>query len=977
MLMHLMHSIEAVVAALVVKKSELRNLLNPIEHDFIRTKLDGTLEWVSSHPITAQWLAASAPPTSIITLMPQLLLISGPKGSGKSVLAASIADHVRNTGRPCAFFSFYHGIERQRKRNAMFSTILWQMLNFDELSSETLDQVCKVLHNSNSALLSPVPQAIERVAATLKNPFYIVIDGIDESDDDWSGIDGPLKTFEGWMGQFTQLRVLLAGRQSILHFIFAKYPNRSIELSEDITREDIFKLISHKLRESRNLNAMSEQLKAHIQQTLQEKSTGMFLWVELVFKELQHCHSPRAVRDCLRDLPQDLEAEYARLFSKLMNRLPGQVGRPTSSIRAARTLLALIMGATEPLTVHALRHAYAASCGKDHMWEDDLITEDAVLDYIGDFITYRRSGNQYVSLCHFSLEELLLLPHEKWTGVLKDIEFFRLEYLECHQLMAHACLNYVANFDFGYPLTEDSYHKLTGKVFLNYATKNGLSHLFLWRSTDTKVTKAQTDLLKASIAGPNFGGLVEFMAITSIERVDFIEGYISCLFGNDLDEFLSIIAQRIAAENAYRVDTFGSDDPRTQSWSQIQTVFSKSLFLPSSPKPEHFPNGKFTTLTPSLAKSDTAQSSDEHTEVSLQGLFWLSSLRRPARAALQAPATNSGTDIRTVEAFNTAVQSNIQGMISTRMLRQALEIWVDPKATFNKVVQSFVAGIPIPLHIAYAHAMVHSKELSITLLDLARQRTEGQRTLYRAWALMDYYSCDTDNSQRERYRSEAHSVILGLEDNPITRSMMYANVRHRVSLLHSLDRDKDIPRLIDDLLNRTAKPHSRMGSRRRQHFVYSLVYKSDRWREFEINWLSYIARTLFDFCLFVDAERVYGYVCACAKTHYGIHASKTLHLFLHHIESLINIRDLVKAEQLSSEILMVYSSKEPLRYDFHSAEFFTVLATFKQGKYNQGPDVLHKLLQDVKSGKHESWSVLDSDDYYCYCCCCCCFYCHR
>ncbi|KAI0424265.1 hypothetical protein F5Y09DRAFT_324889 [Xylaria sp. FL1042] len=692
---------ETLTATASAKKTELRNLLNPCGHDFICAKLDGTFDWFLSNPVVESWLTTSSPPSPTVLSPSQLLLIHGSKGSGKSVFSASAANHMKSAGNLCAFFSFFHGIERQRKFKSMFYTILWQMINFDGIPSQTLNLVHDTILNCDFISLAPIIQAIEFVSSILKTPFYIFIDGIDESDDDWSNREGPMKIFEGWLSRFPQLHILLAGRPSILHHEIAKYPKRSIELSESITRGDISLLINHKIRDSPHINAMPEPVRSHVQKILQDKSTGMFLWVDLVFKELRYCHSPSSVRDCLEALPRDLEAEYARLFSQLISRLHGEIDRPSPPIRTARTLLALIMSALEPLTINDLRHAYAASCGKGRSWKDELITEDAMLDLIGDFVIYTGPDTRHVHFCHFSLEELLLLPQERWKGRLEPIKFFRLELLECHQLMGRASLEYVAHFNFGYPLVEDSYHELIEKAFLVYATRNGLSHLRHWSST------SMNEMLRIYITSPNFGGLLEYVAIASLENFEFLEDYISGIFNDDLLDLFPIITERIMNESVNRLEKFGPQDPRTQSWSQILSVLSNSI--PESRGFSHFgprilPSHQSDAPISSLTQSETARGKVRPTEVVLQVLNRSSSPRRQGQAQSPSKSTiqNHNINNRTAEIINAAVQSNIKGMVSTHSFRQALQLWVSPEAAFKKLAQSFVASMPISIHLLYA-----------------------------------------------------------------------------------------------------------------------------------------------------------------------------------------------------------------------------------------------------------------------------------
>ncbi|KAI0817308.1 hypothetical protein GGR55DRAFT_673145 [Xylaria sp. FL0064] len=933
---------EALTATISAKKAELRSLLNPCGHDFISAKLDGTLDWFLSSPIAKSWLAASCPPSPAVSPASRLLLIHGSKGSGKSVLAASAANHIKSTGAQCTFYSFSTELKDRESSSPCFLQYSGRCSTLTEPPARYSAEYTIFFSVAASYQLHHFFKPLNASPLALKPVFISSL---------------TVSTSQMTIGA---LHILLAGRQSILHHEVAKYPERSIELSEDVTRRDISLFINHKIRDSPHLDAMPEHVRSHIQRVLQEKSTGMFLWVDLVFKELRYCHSPSLVRDCLEALPRQLEDEYARLFSQLISRLHGETDRLGSPIRMARTLLALIMSALEPLTIDDLRHAYAASCGKGRLWEDELITEDAVLDLIGDFIIYTGSGTRHIHFCHFSLEELLLLPQEKWKGRLEQIEFFRLELLECHQIMGRASLEYVAHFDFGYPLVEDSYHKLVEKAFLVYATRNGLSHLRQWSS------KGMNEMLETYITSPNFGGLLEYIAIASLENFEFLEDYISGIFNDDLLDLFPIIVAHIMTESANHLEKFGSQDPRTQSWNQILNALSK--IIPESQAFSHFGSRSVQShpIGPpisSLTHAEAAQMKVRPTEVALQVLNRSSSpcRHRPAQSSSKATVKNRTIDSRTAEIINAAVQSNIKGMVSTHSFRQALQLWVSPEAAFKKLAQSFVASMPIPIHLLYG-VTVQDRNLRLALFDLAMHRTEGQKTLYRAYAIMGYLeSYDIDQTEEERYQSELHGINLK-KDNPMTRMMMYPAVRSHIIILSSLDRASEIPRLIDDLLTRVDLSRPRATGHWRQYFVHSQVYKTEIWRRWEIELLRSIGTILSNMELSSDAERIYAHASACAKAQYGARAHETLHFLAHQAESLIEIREFAKCQKITKEILKDQSHYKTARYELCTMRYFAALAAHNLGQYQHASDILHTLLQDLPPRGTKDWKHLDLEE---------------
>lgn len=869
------------------------------------------------------------------------------------MLAAWISDHIRITGMQCAFFPFFHGSDKQKKCKSMFATLLWQIL--DGVSYETLEQVHSIVFSSGNLSIRTLVRALEHAMSTLTSIFYLVIDGVDESDDDWDETGGPFHTLKSWLTRFPKLRILLSGRCSVLQSILRSYPESGVELSDEVTKGDICKFITYKIQESAVLKSMPDSLKDHIRQTLEEKSNGMFLWVELVFKELRHCYTPNSIRNCLQDLPRELEAEYARLFLRLIDRLHGDPRRPTYQISVARTLLALIMGALESFTVDDLRHAYAASCCRGSMWREDLIPADAVLDLIGDFVAF--DSSQKARFCHSSLEDLLFLPQEHWTGSLEKIKFFRLQYSECHELMAKACFEYITNFDFGYPLTDGSYYKLINEPFLLYTTKSGLSHMFYHDNKESDVSRSQIQSIKAYIASPHFGGLVEFVAIASLEDDGFVENYINNItFELDWAEVASAVERRIIAESQTRLSLFGSGHPVTQTWAQIQNAIITSLNVNGLGTLSHGLRSQLQDQNAikdsKFAVSNSIRLIDAGNEVSLQ----LASALSSSRSRVVRGKENANPKV--TEAFSSAMNSHARQILASHPLGKVLALWADPRAAFVEVAQRFVESLPIPIHIAYAITMVKDERLREALLVSARRRTEGKKTFCRAWILAVSGAVDNyEGDARIIYQSEAHDILRQLEDNPITRRMFIINIAGLIETLDALERVAEMPKLINDMWSRITNSGLNVGRHRRRRHFYSVIYMTDEWKDFEIRLLGEIAGRLHSWRLFEDAERVYGKVVCSAKAHYGHDDPETQHFLLHHIECLIRNSKFSKVEDYPIDRLRPELPKESIR---SSGQWYyrRTLVTCKLVKLSQGPQVL---LNDVepREGKTRSDKTLE------------------
>lgn len=119
------------------QKSHLSKILRPSTLDFIPEKLDGTAEWLWAHDTFNHWMgcreeaiaSSSTRMTAVDDDSDRILSVYGVKGSGKSVLASSVAQELKKRGHVALFFSFWAGNDETRRSNSMLKCLLWQLLN--------------------------------------------------------------------------------------------------------------------------------------------------------------------------------------------------------------------------------------------------------------------------------------------------------------------------------------------------------------------------------------------------------------------------------------------------------------------------------------------------------------------------------------------------------------------------------------------------------------------------------------------------------------------------------------------------------------------------------------------------------------------------------------------------------------------------------------------------------------------------------
>ncbi|KAJ0417654.1 hypothetical protein BJY00DRAFT_199928 [Aspergillus carlsbadensis] len=439
----------------------LRTFLRPSGDDFIPQRLDGTCEWIWSHPAFTTWINRLVSPST--DFQRRIFCLYGPKGCGKSVLVKAIAEQLRGRGEHVSHFAFWAGSETQRKFLDFLRSVLWQILS--SLSEGQVRAVTSQLVVDSSINQRNVIAAIQHALAINTADFYCLVDAVDESLDDWNSRGQTcLETILDLVKSHPRLHLLVAGREPSIRTLL-KESTLSLEITEDCTRSDMKRFIATELDDV--LTIQSPETKRMVQRILQEQSQVMFLWTTLILNQLRRCYTAEEVKNTLEQVPHDLDREYHRLFQQLMRRASGTRTRPSASMNRARIILTSIVASPEPLTADEIRYAYATYVSTGRGLEDALIPVDGIIDACGDFL--RITDGRY-HLIHASLIDFLTRPPEEWHAEDSDIEYFRVDCSAAHKHMASVCVRYLELLDLGYPLTDNGGPTLASKYpFFSYA----------------------------------------------------------------------------------------------------------------------------------------------------------------------------------------------------------------------------------------------------------------------------------------------------------------------------------------------------------------------------------------------------------------------------------------------------------------------------------------------------------------------------
>ncbi|KAJ5535569.1 hypothetical protein N7513_008755 [Penicillium frequentans] len=399
------------------------------QQDQIRKRLPGTCNWIWSNPIFLAWNGAplSSAPDRIIC-------IYGPPGGGKSILASDIVDRMWNDSVPALFFAFSSMHASQEKSSGLIRSLLWQLVKVVLRKQDT--SILSTLMLRGQPTTSDLWMWFSEMAKIVSEPVYCIIDGVDESSDP---VPELLQRLLGFLGTSPNFRFILLGRQHSFHQ--TDYIPHKIEINPALTKDDVDRVIETNIEQSAILNKPA--LRDKVLSSLQEQSDGNFLWVKLMFGQLEKSLPLAHGLTRLKRLPRDLESVYEELLLGLAKNLD------QDEMSLAQKLFAFIVVSQRPLSLAEAQHllavdALSTSSGERLSIQDCLVPEldQRILNLCGDLVDIR---NGCLQLVHFSVKEFLMRPKEQWArhGKRRRTRKFRVPPEDAHRWLASACMEYI------------------------------------------------------------------------------------------------------------------------------------------------------------------------------------------------------------------------------------------------------------------------------------------------------------------------------------------------------------------------------------------------------------------------------------------------------------------------------------------------------------------------------------------------------
>lgn len=299
-------------------------------------------EWMASHEEYTQWSESSTP---------SALWLEGKPGSGKSTLAKLVVHKLENrendsssvqtkgpqTGRHiwtfnnpedkniiiARFYYSFRGGNTETSHELMLRSIVYQIWNSNRRLYELLKEHYRELRKCNNEPertpfwtyedLKLVLQSLHEIDFSLK--VVIVVDGMDESDKD--NRDDVLRFLPKLVVRNSNciVKILIASRpeNGIIHQL-EKTCSHHIRL-QDVNEKDISLAVDKWIEQMGSRRGCKRSIFQDIRDYVIKESSGVFLWVALVLRDVEKCvakggYSKGDLDERIHRLPKELDGEH-------------------------------------------------------------------------------------------------------------------------------------------------------------------------------------------------------------------------------------------------------------------------------------------------------------------------------------------------------------------------------------------------------------------------------------------------------------------------------------------------------------------------------------------------------------------------------------------------------------------------------------------------------------------------------------------
>ncbi|KXT06184.1 hypothetical protein AC578_1311 [Pseudocercospora eumusae] len=302
----------------------------------------GTCEWVLENEDFKKWQSAKAP---------QLLLITGEPGIGKTVLATFLVDHYKKqSASNGSDFSYFFCMNAEARQSTGLGILRGWLLLLLRKRPALCDHLLKDFAVKGEHLfdsiesLWPVFEAV--ISDDILGNLLLQIDGLDECDE--TSRDLLVSRLGGLMRRCDckNMKVVITSRvvrtasDLASHFLDA---TQRIAMDIGKVNKDLQRFIEYEVNDIASKCGWGPDLKAEVTKQVKDRDGGTFVWVSLALKTVSK-KRPYQVLDELSKLPLGLQNLYARILYEI----------PPDERDIVYRVLVLVIGAEEPMSLDEL-----------------------------------------------------------------------------------------------------------------------------------------------------------------------------------------------------------------------------------------------------------------------------------------------------------------------------------------------------------------------------------------------------------------------------------------------------------------------------------------------------------------------------------------------------------------------------------------------------------------------------------------------
>ncbi|RBA09666.1 hypothetical protein FPRO05_05602 [Fusarium proliferatum] len=446
------------------QQTAIMNWLSPLKPGHNHSQLKSARQ-----PGTAEWFHKSKRFEDWFRGRNTMLWLSGPPGSGKSVMMSqaieAVASRISQCEEPAAYAFVYCDFRDPNTQDiinifgALLSQLCAQIGIFPVELVEAYESSTKENHGYGPTI-EIISQTIQILS--MNRRVYLLIDALDEAKD-YKQLVNQLTTLNA---SSTSMNGLVASRNEVtIQRILAEFPRLCLEDYMSKIDKDVELYIETWLGTDQDLEWLSPDVQSLVLASLMSKSQGSFQWVTCQLGSLRRCRTTRDIKKCLSKLPEGLNETYGRALARTA----------PSEVNIVKKIMSWLSLATIPLTLHELWEALAIEKGRKEIDDEArLRSQQDILILCNGLITVSSEG--YVMLAHLSVRDYLL------SGEISkhpETAQFALQPSKCHMELAQDCLTYLSFSELspGPSSTQGDYlYRLKRLPLIQYASRYWFHH---------------------------------------------------------------------------------------------------------------------------------------------------------------------------------------------------------------------------------------------------------------------------------------------------------------------------------------------------------------------------------------------------------------------------------------------------------------------------------------------------------------------